>query len=351
MLLNLRWLNLSGLNYLRLLPPMFTISKWINIQYLELPCHSGLVKVKADDFIDLMMLEAFAGNFHDLHHFNAYIRTMQAGNFGLRSYILQLGFHVNPVVYDTKLEKDWKVVVIESSYEETPILLPVDIGELYISDIWEGKPLCQIFVSSTATSLRLFDINCIDDLEIEYLLCFSSSCSFCTSLQNLEVLNLYHLTISYVIPKENEARGIFSCLKTLEIWGCNTIKKLLTPGFLSCIPNIQSIKVLWCKSIKEIFSAEEEEGGISIEELFSTEEEGGGQGAESFVGSLAGIYTTDVAPVSTINLPKLVSLNLVDLPELISVSHGIIVCDPLINYSAIACPKLKRPPQFCPQSR
>ncbi|KAJ7942842.1 NB-ARC domain containing protein [Quillaja saponaria] len=124
----------------------------------------------------MKMLEAFAGNFYDLHHFNAYIRTTQAANSGLRSYILSLGVRIEFVEFDEfddrELKKDSKVVNIGSFDDKCPLLLPVDIGELYISQIWEGKPFCEIFVSSTATSLGLFRVLGNYDLEIRVLVLF-----------------------------------------------------------------------------------------------------------------------------------------------------------------------------------
>ncbi|KAE8674457.1 hypothetical protein F3Y22_tig00111754pilonHSYRG00065 [Hibiscus syriacus] len=103
----------------------------------------------------------------------------------------------------------------------------------------------------------------------------------------------------------------FSSLKSLHIYDCGNMKKLFSPN---CVPpNLQRLRVGGCKQLEEIITSEvePEERGMVITEF---------------------------------HLPQLRQLLLNGLPELKSIcsAGGVLVCDSLVVFQIVYCPKLKR---------
>ncbi|KAE8674481.1 hypothetical protein F3Y22_tig00111754pilonHSYRG00112 [Hibiscus syriacus] len=103
----------------------------------------------------------------------------------------------------------------------------------------------------------------------------------------------------------------FSSLKSLYINDCGNMKKLFSPN---CVPpNLQMLSVGSCKQLEEIITSvvETEERGMVITEF---------------------------------HLPQLRQLRLAFLPELKSIcsAGGVLVCDSLVVFEIVYCPKLKR---------
>uniref|UniRef100_A0A2N9G854 AAA+ ATPase domain-containing protein n=1 Tax=Fagus sylvatica TaxID=28930 RepID=A0A2N9G854_FAGSY len=112
----------------------------------------------------------------------------------------------------------------------------------------------------------------------------------------------------------------FSRLKGIHIDTCGKLKKLLTPGLLLQLHNMEHIDVGGCEQLEEIIEEEEEE----------KEEEG--------------------MDTTKITLPRLKKLTLQWLPELKSIcsSSKVISCDSLEKILIYRCPKLKRFPLSLP---
>ncbi|KAJ7948582.1 Disease resistance protein [Quillaja saponaria] len=342
MLINLRWLNLYT-KTLKLFPGSI-IAKLNHLQFLILHWSSGKIKVKVEDIVGLKMLETFAGNLHDLPHFNAISRTMQI--VGPKNYLLQLGTgeHLTgtPRIYfmEVCLSKDVIITGCGIREGEMCLELPVDIQRLKIEQCRDVKSLCDILSLKNASSLRRCEIGNCDGQEYLFSLSCSSSC--CTSLQNLESLELYNLRSLHALCKEDEAGTpclpsfrSFSSLRYFCIYHCHNIKKLLTPGLLTNLQNLEEITVHHCNSMKEIISVT----AVAEEHLHRREFD------ESSSSNLSVFNKNDV---TTFTHKKLVSLSLKYLPELESICGGLMVCHSLQNFRIFKCPKLKRLPQTIP---
>nr|KYP58826.1 putative disease resistance protein At4g27220 family [Cajanus cajan] len=329
MLVNLRWLNLYAKN---LVSTGKEIAKLTRLQFLILHWWSRKIKVKVEHVSCLRKLETFAANLYNIHHFNAYVKTMH--KYGPRSYLLQLDTEESlgrpPWCFFAEVcfSKDAIISNCKITTGETPLVLPLDIQRLKIERCHDIRSLCDVLSLKNASSLKRCEIADCDGQE--YL--FSSSCSSscCTSLHNLESVELYSLKSLHILCKENEAvahtfrpRGAFAYLKYFCIYHCPVIKKLLTPGLLAYLQNLEEITVHNCKSMEEIISVD----GIDY---------------ESSCGNKSGMANIKAVVVTH---SKLVSLSLKHLPELRSICKGLMVCESLQNFRIFECPKLVRLPE------
>jgi disease resistance protein RPS2 len=135
-------------------------------------------------------------------------------------------------------------------------------------------------------------------------------------LDNLHVLFRKEKDASAQVPPHT-----FSRLKKIYIYRCSKLKKLLPPGLLLHLHNLEEINVCRvCEQLEEIIEEEEEE----------KEEEG--------------------MDTTKITLPRLKKLWLQTLPELKSIcsSSKVISCDSLEEILIEGCPKLKRLPLSLP---
>ena len=105
--------------------------------------------------------------------------------------------------------------------------------------------------------------------------------------------------------------------------GCYKIKKLLPPGLLLHLRNLEEIRVIECWQLEEII-------GEASDEFEEKEEEG--------------------MDTTYITLPNLRLLELWHLPGLKTIcsSNKVIVCDSLEMIDIYKCPKLKRLPLSLP---
>ncbi|KAG5093051.1 hypothetical protein JHK82_051829 [Glycine max] len=305
----LQCLNLSRNLYLSLLPGC-ALPGLSNMQYLDLRSWSG---IKVEDVKGMTMLECFAGSFLDQDNYNRYVQEIQDTGYGPQTYFIYfgkfddytLGFSENPIYLYLEFKRRR---VCFGDCDELPYLLPRDLAELLVSDNDQWECLCAALSSNGSLSLK--DINIEHCTKLKSLFCVS--CSLCTNIQNLKSLKLDNLGSLSVICKEDVAgltqslsrSGVFSHLQELSISGCHQIEKLLTPGLVPQLQNLESISVSYCKSIKEIF---------------------------------AGDSSHNIA------LPNLTKLQLASLPELKTVCKGIL----LINSEDILhinnCPSYEKP--------
>lgn len=328
-LVNLKWLNLYAKN---LVSTGKEIAKLIHLQFLILHWWSRKIKVKVEHISCLGKLETFAGNLYNMQHFNAYVKTMH--EYGPRSYLLQLDSEESPgkspwyFFAEVCFSKDVIISNCKIRTGVTPLMLPSDIQRLKVERCHDIRSLCDILSLKNATSLKRCEIADCDGQEYLFSLCCSSSC--CTSLHNIESVELYNLKNLHTLCKENEAvaqtlppPGAFTCLKYFCIYHCPIIKKLLTPGLLAYLQNLEEIIVHNCKSMEEIISVD----GIDY---------------ESSGGNKYCVANRDAVKVTH---PKLVSLSLKHLPELRSICRGLMICESLQNFRIFKCPKLIRLPE------
>ncbi|XP_061362739.1 probable disease resistance protein At4g27220 [Gastrolobium bilobum] len=337
MLINLKWLNLSGNDRLTL-EPRSVIQSLTNMQFLDLHCSmlSANVKVEVEDVQGMSMLEYFAGSFHDCKNLNNYVtKTMDRG-CGPKTYHLHSGdlytFSYFPGLDDPTLSPtdcrtypyfpglDYRAVSL-GDCKEFVHFLPRDLAKLRILQNYQWtRGLCDALSFNAPSSLK--EIRVEYCRKVESLFCLSSSCSFCTNLQHLESLELISLASLDVIWKENDegitqflpSRGMFSYLKHLKIEFCNKIEKLMTPALLPQLPNLESIDVAFCDSMKEIFAVRNSEDDDDDD---------------------------DDDDYPTITLPKLTKLSLCLLHQLKTVCRGVIASISPPTVDARGCPKLE----------
>lgn len=254
-----------------------------------------------------------------MHHFNAYVKTMH--EYGPRSYLLQLdteeslGKHPMCFFAEVCFSKDVIISNCKIRTGETPLMLPFDIQRLKVERCHDIRSLCDVLSLKNATSLKRCEIADCDGQEYLFSLSCSSSC--CTSLHNLESVELYSLKNLHILCKENEAvaqtfppQGAFTCLKYFSIYHCPIIKKLMTPRLLAYLQNLEEITVHNCKSMEEIISLD-------------------GMDYESSCGNKSGMVDREAVIVTH---TKLVSLSLKHLPELRSICRGLMVCESLQSF-------------------
>ncbi|RDX57750.1 putative disease resistance protein, partial [Mucuna pruriens] len=226
MLVNLKWLNLYAKD---LVSTGKEIAKLTRLQFLILHWWSRKIKVKVEHVSCLRKLEILAANLHDMHHFNAYVKIMH--EYGPRSYLLQLDTEESlgkpPWCFFAEdcFSKDVIISNCKIRTGETPLMLPLDIQRLKVERCHDIRSLCDVLSLKNATSLKRCEIADCDGQEYLFSLSCSSSC--CTSLHNLESVELYSLKNLHILCKENETvaqtfppGGAFACLKMKSTTSC-----------------------------------------------------------------------------------------------------------------------------------
>uniref|UniRef100_A0A2N9H397 NB-ARC domain-containing protein n=1 Tax=Fagus sylvatica TaxID=28930 RepID=A0A2N9H397_FAGSY len=322
MLVNLRYLDLNW-NELKIMPSEI-LPKLSCLQYLAVNSKfSKPITVKGEEVASLKNLETFRGLFSDMYEFSTYIRSLKKGR--LATYEIYVGEQFSIIEIDLDCLQDliWgKKVGLANcniSRGEESFVLPKDVHDLQIYSCNNLRCLCDVPSLNHATELKCILLWLCKG--IEHVLCSSSS-SCTLTLQTLEILQLYHLdNLRVLFRKEKDASAqvpphTFSRLKRIYIYQCSKLKKLLPPGLLQHLPNLEEIKVGSCKQLEEIIEEEEEEG----------------------------------MDTTKITLPRLKKLWLFSLPELKSIcsSSKVISCDSLEEIWIKECPKLKRLPLSLP---
>ena len=228
-LTSLKWLDLSYNKSLNLELGSFS-SNLTKLQYVDL--QNTLAMITVEDVHGMSMLECFRGNF-DCKHFNQSVQKKVNISFEpIKTYHLILG----NIFGDSRsflLDNDNLKRFVPSD-PETRTILPKDRTCLYIERNNHWICLCNALSYNTSSSLRR--IGTYECQQLESLFCLSGSCSFCTKIHNLEVLQLSSLKSLIDVCKDVvDVRqsltpgGTFSCLKLFSISHCNLIEKLFTP--------------------------------------------------------------------------------------------------------------------------
>uniref|UniRef100_A0A2N9I980 Uncharacterized protein n=1 Tax=Fagus sylvatica TaxID=28930 RepID=A0A2N9I980_FAGSY len=198
-------------------------------------------------------------------------------------------------------------------------LRKLDLGRTGITEVPDGLDMLVNlkYLDLNAGKLEIMPLEILPKLScLQYLKVFSEvEGEEVASLKNLETFR----------RKEKDASApphTFSRLKRILIFKCSNLKKLLPPGLLLHLPNLEYIEVRLCEQLDEII----EEGKEEEEK----EEEG--------------------MDTTKITLPRLKTLWLQFLPELKSIcsSSKVINCDSLEKILIDGCPKLKRLPFSLP---
>uniref|UniRef100_A0A2N9I9W9 Uncharacterized protein n=1 Tax=Fagus sylvatica TaxID=28930 RepID=A0A2N9I9W9_FAGSY len=270
MLVNLRYLDLNAKN-LKIMPPEI-LPKLSHLQYLLV-----FSEVKWEEVASLKNLETFGGLFSNMYEYSKYIRSLENGR--LATYEIQVGRPENilgPITWGKK-------VVLEIRGEES-FVLPKDVHDLQISSCYNLRCLCNVPSLNHATELKKIRLWLAMPRNRAHTLFF--------------VLFLYPFSSNY-----RDFRAL--------------LKKLLPPGLLLHLHNLEEIEVRVCDQLDEIIEEEKEEEGMDT---------------------------------TKITLPRLKKLWLKSLPKLKSIcsSSKVISCDSLEEIFIFCCPKLKRLPLSLP---
>uniref|UniRef100_A0A2N9G4F6 AAA+ ATPase domain-containing protein n=1 Tax=Fagus sylvatica TaxID=28930 RepID=A0A2N9G4F6_FAGSY len=233
MLVNLRYLNLN-VDTLKIMPPEI-LPKLSCLQYLKF-----FPDMKLEEVASLKNLETFGGRFSDMYEFSTYMEKGQLATYEI---------HVGSISYLLGSIRGKRVVLhnCNISRGEESFVLPKDVHDLEIVICNNLRCLCDIPSLNHATELKTIYLNGCKG--IEHILCSSSSC--CTL-----PLQLFR--------KEKDASAqvpphTFSRLKKFSIFQCPKLKKLLPPGLLLHLHNLELIIVFDCEQLEEIIEEEEEE--------------------------------------------------------------------------------------------
>ncbi|XP_020996900.2 probable disease resistance protein At4g27220 [Arachis duranensis] len=323
MLTNLRWLDLSFNDKLRLESGR-VLRGLTNLQYLNL-FKAALLNVEIEDVQGLTTLEYFVVGFDDCKSYNNFVTGICNTGSVPNSYLLYLAsiednYDISESYDDIGPSGDHQRIVRLLDCKESPHLLPNDLTNLNIDNNGRWESLCDALSNNAPSSLK--DIEIGTCTQMKSVLCSFGNCSFCSNLNNLQSLELHGLDSLTVICKEDVAitdtttqpvkpNAVFSQLRHLEIWNCDGIETLVTAGLLPQLQNLQTLIVNSCESLREIFAA-------------------GSSGADS-----------GDAASTVITLPNLTSLELYVLPMLETVCKGIIISESLPKLEIKGCPKLE----------
>jgi hypothetical protein len=240
-LLNLKWLDLSHNNGLYL--ELGTLSNLTKMQYLDLRDTRAVITV--EDVQGMNMLQCFGGIF-DSKDYHCYVQKMLDISFELKTYHLifrnEFGESRSDLWNYTNLKIfvpcDPKIRTIQfEDCDDFTHILPKDHTCLNVYENNHWICLCDALSYNTSSFLRKIYI--YDCQQLESLFCLSDSCSFCTKIHNLEVLELFSLASLTVVCKDVvdvrqslSPSDLFSNPKEFSISYCHLIEKALTPQII-----------------------------------------------------------------------------------------------------------------------
>ncbi|CAL5191322.1 unnamed protein product [Lathyrus oleraceus] len=271
-LLNLKWLDLSVNESLSFELGSLNLTK---LQYLDL--QDTRAKISIEDIQRMTMLECFGGAF-DCKHYDQYVQSYLDIRSGLKAYHLILGnVHDesrsvlrNNIYLKTFDRSDPEIMtILFRDCDHFSHMLPKDLTCLHIDKNDHWVCLCDALSCNMTSSLKR--IGTYDCRQLERLFCLSDSCSFCSKIHKLEILeleSLKRLTVIGVDARRSPSLGgIFSCLQSFYISECHLIEKLITPMLVQQLQNLETISVRCCNSMKEILAVSDDISDITLPKL------------------------------------------------------------------------------------
>ncbi|KAI7991473.1 Disease resistance protein SUMM2 [Camellia lanceoleosa] len=311
-LVNLRKLELFG--YKLGMSPCRKLCRLTQLHYLEI--QGTKVKVSAEELLCLKQLKVLKAQLHNVQELTKYVKSAQCKS--LEKYSLEVGI-VDESNFDTEKEKlTWEnYTEFLSSFGVDAVVLPSNIGKLYIERWHNHFSLSDIQSLRDARGLQTFTIKQCDGLES----IFSSSSCFSedyhiplTTIKELSFSNLPNFRVLFdrVVPPHN----ISFNLKILVLCQCPKMENIFSALLLHNFPNLEKLQVQSCKNVEEII--------VEVE----TSDRGGHREDDG----------------DTITLPNLKVLFLHSLPRLESIYKGKMVCESLQAILVFNCPMLRRLP-------
>ncbi|GLU15375.1 hypothetical protein SLE2022_318720 [Rubroshorea leprosula] len=317
MLVSLEYLDLFCQNLKEI--PTGILSKLSSLQYLVAKDDWGAtsVKINLEEVARLKKLEILECKLDDMQDFNYFLREFK--NFqSFIAYELLVGTKWKYGVDFENPKYKCRLIISGCDVGEECIVLPDNLQHLRIHNCKNIRSsLNKTALLENATELGLCIIS--DCEESEYVVELdSSSSSLCSPmLHKLEELYLWNLPRLWELVRVERIATppcIFSNLKTLHIWGCSRMRKLLPLELLQALQNLEEIWVNGCKQMEEIVDSSNSDASSSHKFTFT--------------------------------FPKLWRLVLWKLPQLKSICNakGVIVCDSIEVIWIRECLELKRIP-------
>ncbi|GLU24201.1 hypothetical protein SLE2022_401540 [Rubroshorea leprosula] len=208
--------------------------------------------------------------------------------------------------------------------------------------------------------------------QLEEIIGFESEEGEKVTLPNLERLEL---TVLPQLKRIYIGSLIFDSIKKIEIWDCKNIESVFWSGF-NPLPNLEYLHLDYLKNLKCVFDEE----GLGLSPLvpptsfFSLKEirvAGCGQLKKvfssgwllryfqslqtievSYCDEMKELISSSAHEEEKVTLPKLQSLQLIELPALKSICNrsSVLICDSIQSLRISDCEKLKRIPLNFPQS-
>ncbi|KAI7991475.1 Disease resistance protein [Camellia lanceoleosa] len=300
-LVNLRKLELSG--YKLGMSPCRKLCRLTQLHYLVIL--RTIVKFSAEELLCLKQLKVLEAQFHNVQELTKYVKSGQYKS--LENYSLEVG--------NTKVCECHGFL---SSIGVDAVVIPSNISKLYIKRWHNHISLSDIQSLRNARDLETFTIKECDGLESIFSSsssCFSEDYHIpLTTIEQLTFWNLPNFRVLFdrVVPPHN----ISFNLKRLVLWQCPKMENIFSTLLLHNFPNLEKLRVQFCKNVEEII--------VEVE----TSNRGG--------------HREDYGDIIT--LPNLKKLYLRYLPRLESIYKGIMVCESLQIIAIWDCPMLRRLP-------
>ncbi|GKV32564.1 hypothetical protein SLEP1_g41159 [Rubroshorea leprosula] len=267
----------------------------------------------------LKKLEVFEGWFPTVHDWSIFLNCVHGQGDGLSRYHLRVGKKTRGFLFENYLKS---IAFSGIDIVGETITLPPSVHGLLIECCDNLRSLNDFSSIKDATDLR----------RCEVVHCEGMECVF-TSWINPLVQTVEELILSGLNKLEGllEAEviamspppppGTFSSLKSIELYSCGKIKRLIpSEKLLGYLQSLELIEINKCEELEEIIALDpEEEAGDIIKKL---------------------------------NLPKLKYLRLRSLLALKSICSGraVMVCDSLEYIEIWGCEGLRRIPVYLPLS-
>ncbi|XP_031118797.1 probable disease resistance protein At4g27220 isoform X2 [Ipomoea triloba] len=315
-LVSLQYLHMMGTST-DLEIPKGVISKLRNLKCIQL---NNCGRLQSEDLNCLPHLQEFWCCYDKLHDFNSLVKNLEQ----LKCYyicVTSLHFHRQSLPLGSNVKK-----VYFRRINFTLVLIPANITSLHIEDCDGLNGCIADYFQSIMSNLRELEVD--QCREVEWILNSKQiienvSNTGATPFKSLEVLDIYDLPKLISVCKGEDVilpdNCTFSSLKHLEIFGCDSIKKLLPYALLQNLKNLEKLDVRYCSQLEVVI------GGV------------GGDGEE------------EGSSNTPIYLPKLKQLLLACLPELKSICNGReMICPSIEEINIWRCTNVKRMPSFLP---
>ncbi|XP_058189664.1 disease resistance protein At4g27190-like isoform X2 [Rhododendron vialii] len=310
-LVNLRKFDLSGNKILRTFPS-WKLRRLSKLQYLRID-ETG-VEVSTEGLLCLRQLKVVAVHFRSVQELTRYAISQQFQ--GLQKYRLIVG--EERLLFERDLRKEFNI-----SYKSVPFgslvyqpVLPADIESFAVDGFHDPISLSAIPCFKDAKDLRKCLVNHCNGLES----IFSSSTFSEDGQIPLGTVEFFILTelprlrllFDGIAPPHN----IYFNLKELSINNCDAVLNIFPVQLLQNFPNLEKLSVWQCENVEDI-----------IVEIAETSD-----------------WSNHQDYNNSISLPKLMHLELVDLPRLKSIYNGVMVCPSITRVQLLKCPMVRRLP-------